>query len=95
MSFDIYIVTEFGCNSGYNDMYTPKNSLFTNKEDAYKYYTNIKDVIIKEKVDYNIDFWIDYTLKDSDGECIIQKGMDNDGAKRPIGVMIQKYIVQQ
>lgn len=93
IDIDIYIVTEFGCDSGYNDMYTPKNSLFKNREDAYKYYTNIKDSIIKEKVDYDIDFWIDYNLKDNDGECIIQKGMDNDGAKRPIGVMIQKYVV--
>lgn len=91
MSTNIYIVTEFGCDSGYNDMYTPKNSLFKHREDAYCYYTKIKDEIIKEKVDYNIDFWIDdYSLKDKDGECIIQKGLDNDGAKRPIGIMIQK-----
>ena len=90
MDNDIYIVTEFGCDSGYNDMYTPRNSIFKNKEEAYKYYTNIKDKIIKEKVDYEIDFWIDYTFK-NDGECIIQKGIDNDGAKRPIGVMIKKH----
>lgn len=93
MNMNIYIVTEFGCNSGYNDMYTPKNLLFKNREDAYKYYTNVKDRIIKDKVDYNIDFWIDYNLKDNDGECIIQKGIDNDGAKRPIGIMIHKYVV--
>lgn len=91
MNTEIYIVTEFGCDSGYNDMYTPRNSLFENREEAYKYYTNIKDEIIKEKVEYEIDFWIDYNLKDSDGECIIQKGMDSGGAKRPIGVMIKKY----
>lgn len=91
MNIDIYVVTEFGCNSGYNDMYSPKNSLFKNKEEAYKYYTNIKDIIIKEKIDYDIDFWIDYTLKNDDGECIIQNGMDHNGAKRPIGIMIKKY----
>jgi hypothetical protein len=89
---DIYIVTEFGCNSNHNDMYTPTNSLFENREEAYKYYTNEKDKIIKEKVDYEIDFWIDYSFK-NDGECIIQKGIDNDGAKRPIGVMIKKHSI--
>lgn len=91
---EIYIVTEFGCNSGHNDMYTPDSSLFENREEAYKYYTNIKDEIIKEKVDYNIDFWIDYNLKDKDGECIIQKGIDDSGAKRPIGVMIKKFLLK-
>jgi hypothetical protein len=49
MDTDIYIITEFGCDSGYNDMYTPSISVFDNREDAYKYYTNIKDTIIKEK----------------------------------------------
>ena len=93
MTTDIYIVTEFGCDSGYNDMYTPSISVFENKEEAYKYYTNIKDEIIKEKVDYDIDFWIDYSLKDN-GECIIQKGMDDNGAKRPIGVIIKKHLLE-
>jgi len=93
MNIDIYIVTEFGCDSGYNDMYTPKNSLFKNREDAYKYYTNIKDIIIKEKSDYEIDFRIDSKDKDKDMECIIQKGIDNNGSKRPIGVMIHKYSI--
>jgi hypothetical protein len=93
MNTEIYIVTKFGCDSGYNDMYTPKNSLFKNREEGYTYYTKIKDEIIKEKVNYNIDFWIDYRLKDNDGECIIQKGIDCDGAKRPIGVMIQKSYI--
>ena len=88
----IYIITEVGCDSGYNDMYTPSISVFENKEEAYKYYTNIKDTIIKEKVDYDIDFWIDYKLKDN-GECIIQKGIDGNGAKRPIGVMIKKHLL--
>lgn len=93
MNTDIYIVTEFGCDSGYNDMYTPKNSLFENREEAYKYYTNIKDEIIKDKLEYDIDFWIDYKLKDN-GECIIQKGIDKNGAKRPIGVMIKKHLLK-
>lgn len=93
MNLDIYIVTEFGCDSGYNDMYTPVISVFENREEAYKCYTNIKDKIIKEKVDYNISFWIDYSLKDN-GECIIQKGMDYDGAKRPIGVIIKKHLLK-
>jgi len=96
MNMDIYIVTEFGCDSGYNDMYTPCNSVFENREEAYKYYTNIKDKIIKEKVDYDIDFWIDYMKKDNNGECIIQNGMDNNnGAKRPIGVMIKKHLLKK
>jgi len=49
--------------------------------------------IIKEKVDYDIDFWIDYNLKDNE-ECIIQKGIDSNGAKRPIGIMIKKHLLE-
>jgi len=89
MNIDIYIITEFGCDSGYNDMYTPRVLVFKDREEAYKYYTNVKDKIIKEKVDYDIDFYIDYKLRvENNGECIIQKGMDDNGAKRPIGIMI-------
>jgi hypothetical protein len=82
---NIYIVTEFGCNSGYNDMYHPSISVFKNYEDAYNFYNNIKNKIIKMKSEYDIDYIL-YKKKDS--ECIIQNGIDNNGAKRPIGIII-------
>jgi hypothetical protein len=87
---DIYVVTEFGCNSSHNDMYPPKILVFKNREDAYAHYTNEKNKILQMKEDYGIDFML-YCK----GECIIQCGMDDEhGAKRPIGVMIKHQFVQ-
>ncbi len=80
----IFIVTEFGCNSGHNDMYPPNVSVFLNRDDAYVYYNTIKKTIVDMKEMYDIEYE-EYTQEDQ--ESIIQTG-GKDGAKRPIGVMI-------
>lgn len=86
---ETYVVVEFGCNSSCNDMYPPKVRVFRSKDDAYSYYTRIKNYILSMKNDYDIDYDI-YTKVNE--ECIIQKGEYSDkGAKRPIGIMISNH----
>lgn len=88
MDVNIYVVTVFGCNSNHNDMYPPMVFVYSDRERAYKVYNDEKDKILKQKEKYEIDFRL---YSESDGECIIQKGIDEDyGAKRPIGVKIIK-----
>jgi hypothetical protein len=88
MDVNIYVVTMFGCNSSHNDMYPPMVFAYSDRERAYKVYNDEKDKILKEKEKYEIDFRL---YSESDGECIIQKGYDEDyGAKRPVGVKIIK-----
>lgn len=81
-----YIVTKFGCDSGYNDMLPPEVVIFKNREEAYQYYKNVKDEIIKMKFDYDIDYMLHCV---NNKKYIIQKGIDDNGAKRPIGIMIE------
>lgn len=88
MGDEIYVISSFGCNSGYNYMYSPDIYVFKNKEEAYAFYTKEKNKILIMKEDYNIDY---HVTKETDSECIIQYGYDNEnGAKRPIGVIIKK-----
>jgi hypothetical protein len=75
----VFVVTEFGCNSGYNDMYPPKVQVFGTKEKAMECYLKLKNEIIKMKEHCNIYERENY-------ECIIQKGG---------GVMFNKETVQE
>lgn len=75
----VYVVIEFGCNSGYNDMYPPSAKVFGDKEKAYEYYESKKKWLDKSHVK---------VYKDKDGETTIESGGD-EGAKRPEGVSIE------
>lgn len=76
---EVYIVTSFGCNSGYNEMWPPKSKLFLNAEEAYEYYLSIKPIEYIEEG------------KTEDGSrYAIQNG---DDVKRPDGAIIQKFIL--
>jgi hypothetical protein len=80
----VYVVIEFGCNSGYNDMYPPSVKVFEDKEKAYEYYESKKKWMGKihtPKIRVNV-------YKDKDGETTIEAG-GKDGAKRPEGVSIE------
>ena len=93
---EVFVVTEFGCNSGCNDMYPPNVHVFGSKEKAMECYLKLKNEIIKMNENCNIH----YDLYERETyECIIQKGGENhggpDGAKRPIGVMISHKALQE
>lgn len=84
----VYVVTNFGCNSGAHDMWIPETRVFTNKDDAYTYYNRIAPCLNDD--DNRAEH---ITLKD--GEAIRQlpgylNGYGNY-AKRPEGVVI-RYI---
>lgn len=84
-----YVIVDFGCNSGHNDMFPPSVKIIKNYEEAYELYNIQKNAIIIKKEHYFIDYEI-YELED--GECIIQDGGE-EGSKRPIGVMIKKVTI--
>ena len=78
----VYTVTEFGCNSGHNDMYPPTVTLFKSRTDAYEYYNEIKKSLYSNDPDYPIKVH-EYTY--ATGESVIQ---DSEDVKRPQGVSI-------
>jgi hypothetical protein len=84
----MYSVVSFGCNSGHNDMYSPRTTLFHDREKAYAYYLKLKSEVTGcEYISY--EMYDDFSTKDT--ECVIQSGED---AKRPVGVSITKHIVE-
>jgi hypothetical protein len=80
---DIYVVTEFGCNSSHNDMYPPTTKAFVSKAKAYAYYNRIKSRLNSPDPDFPIKV---HVTKDANGESAIQ---DGDDVKRPEGVAIE------
>lgn len=87
---DLYIVTEFGCNSGYNDMYPPTVTVFTNAEEAYAKFNAMKDEIIHMKEEYDID----YTKYEHNNQISYIQDGGVEGAKRPTGVSLT-HVVQK
>lgn len=79
----VYVVTEFGCNSGHNDMYAPTTKAFVDKVAAYAYYNKIKARLYSDDPDYPIEV---HVSKDAGGESAIQ---DGEAVKRPEGVAIE------
>lgn len=80
---NIYVVTEFGCNSNHNDMYPPTTRAFLDKTAANAYYNKIKARLYG--TDPNVPIEV-HRYKDMHGESAIQGG---DAAKRPEGVAIE------
>jgi len=89
----VYVVTEFGCNSSYNDMYPPSTKVFIDRDKAYEYYFQCVKPLIEASHDkyYNVPIQ-NYQNKDSD--CVIQEGGD-DGAKRPLGIKIEEKEIEE
>ena len=82
----VYVVTEFGCNSGHSNMYPPSTKVFIDREKAYEYYFQCIRPLIEESSEYNIPI---EKYKNKDRECIVQDGGD-EGAKRPMGIQIEE-----
>jgi hypothetical protein len=80
----VYVVTDFGCDSGYNAMWIPQTKVFEDKEKAYAYYQSKKDQLGKyhsPKIDVK---YVNFET----GESAIEAG-GPQGAKRPDGVCIR------
>lgn len=88
----VYVVTEFGCNSGYNDMYSPSTKVFMDRDKAYEYYFQCVKPLIEAShdEDYNVPI---QNYKNKNSECVIQEGGD-EGAKRPEGVKIEEKEIE-
>ncbi len=79
----VYVVTEFGCNSGHNDMYPPSVKVFKSKTEAYEYYNTMKKSLYSDDPDYPIKV---HEYAHTNHESVIQ---DGDDVKRPQGVAIE------
>ncbi len=88
----VYVVTEFGCNSGYNDMHPPSTKVFIDRDKAYEYYFQCVKPLIEASHDkyYNVPI---QNYKNKNSECVIQDGGD-EGAKRPLGVKIEEKEIE-
>jgi hypothetical protein len=83
---EVYVVTEFGCNSTPSDMYPPSTWVFTDREKAYQCYHDHAPSLT------DIENMAERTILKS-GECIIQLcgyPYEDNRAKRPYGVSITK-----
>ncbi len=80
----VYVVTEFGCDSGYNAMWIPKTKVFHDKEKAYAYYQSKKDDLGKVHDPPIVVKYVKWGI----GESAIESG-GPQGAKRPDGVCIR------
>lgn len=80
---NIYVVTEFGCNSSHNDMYPPTTKAFVSKTQAYAYYNKRKAELYRFSIDGPTKV---HVYKDAKGESAIQ---DGEEVKRPEGIAIE------
>ena len=91
-----YIVTFFGCNSSYNDMWEPEVYLYKNKEDAEQHYNKIaNEKLSKEEYDNNEDDESCHQRinKYEESKSFIQYGGE-DYHKRPSGVLMKKITLK-
>lgn len=85
---ELYVVTQFGCNSTPSQMWVPKVDIFTDKTAAYEFYNRVAP-----RLD-DMGNLAEKTILDGGAtECIIQlpgyyDGM-GDRAKRPSGAKIE------
>ncbi len=83
----VFIVTEYGCNSTPNDMWIPHSKLFTNYTEAYEYFRRLApssyDVIryVNESYDPN----------STNGEYVIIADIHQSLVKRPYGIVIARF----
>lgn len=79
----IYIVTDFG-SYGSDHIYPPDITVFTDREKAYDYYNEIKQLIIDQEYPYEL---VEYN---DDMESLYQITYEDERAKRPRGILIKK-----
>ncbi len=99
---NIFIVTEYGCNSSPSDMWTPITKLFTNYAEAYAHFLIVSPTIDRERPYYAETDHVVNTSYDpesvNDGctfieyRCHIARGDKVcNYAKRPSGAVISRY----
>ena len=100
----VYVVTKYGCNSTPNDMLIPDSKLFVNYEDAYAYFLKMSPLLddkdneatqiinsrYKNDVISNDSIIIEARVHVAGAQC--RKGCYP--AKRPIGVVISRNVIQ-
>lgn len=99
---NIYIVTEYGCNSTPSDMWTPLCKLFTNYAEAYEHFLKVSPTIDRECKYYQEAIQCVNSTYDPDSVCdgytfiedrrhIARGDKDCNYAKRPYGAVIARY----
>lgn len=101
---NIFIVTQYGCNSSPSDMWTPISKLFTNYEEAYEYFLKVSPTIDRECEYYEeADQRVNSSYNPNstnNGYIVIEsrcqtchKDKESNYAKRPYGAVIARYIM--
>ena len=101
---NIFIVTEYACNSSPSDMVTPSSKLFTNYVEAYEYFLKVSPPIDRECEYYEeADQCVNSSYNSNstnNGYIVIEsrcqtclKDKESSYAKRPYGAVIAIYIM--
>lgn len=94
-----YIVTEYGCNSGANNLWTPRNKLFVNYDEAYSYFLMISPSLTDTKKIAEQTINHEYDPNDKSNHFVIIENRiqiagnyydDPNCAKKPYGVVISR-----
>jgi hypothetical protein len=85
---ELYVVTQFGCNSTPSELWVPDVKIFTDKAAAYEFYRKVAP-----RLDDLDNLAKKITSSDGNWECIVQlpgyyNGM-GDRSKRPSGAKIE------
>lgn len=100
---NIFIVTEYACNSSPSDMVSPSSKLFTNYAEAYEYFLKVSPPIDREceyyeEADQRLNTSYDpnstnngYTIIESRCQTYNRGDEDLSYAKRPYGAVIARY----
>ncbi len=99
---NVFIVTEYGCNSSPSDMWTPSSKLFSNYAEAYEYF-----LIVSPPIDRKCEYYEEanqYVNRAYDpnstnngyivieDRCQSYRGYEElCYAKRPYGAVIARY----
>jgi hypothetical protein len=84
----LYVVTEYGCNSTPNDMWTPISKIFTDFAEADKYFKDICPEVAGHEIYVNREFRMTNLSHDY---IIIENRCQSYDEKRPCGVVIARY----
>ena len=99
---NIFIVTEYGCNSSPSDMLTPSSKLFSNYAEAYEYFLKVSPTIDRNRPYYQEAEQHVNTSYDpnstNNGYIVIESRCQTcvgdkvtSYAKRPQGAVIARY----
>ena len=101
---NIFIVTEYACNSSPSDMVTPSSKLFSNYAEAYEYFLKVSPTLDRslayyQEADQRVNISYDpnstqngYIVIESRCQTCVRDNKDTSYAKRPHGAVIARYI---